>query len=743
MQKKLFWVTVAFLTNPIIWLLGGLTLLTQGFLTYSLIQQPSLPVLAPSISLRNYGREFYYGVSFQRGPDGNAVRVPVSGIPPETVVVKLAESVDPMNPAAELRMWKDLEGVPDLKALRCDGRFNGDLSPLANLTSLESLSLTQYQAATDKQRKLPSLKSLVRLRELEVTSFSVEEIVEAVRDNKALTTLIYRGDIVRDATSDDLQKLSELKQLRVLAVGPFLRWESPEKIRESLASLHRNANLKLLYVGGIRDQTGEQLRAVQQLVPRVVVIPMSAASSVNLTAILGGSLLFMSGMWWLSGAISFSETNFRSLGSMLLPRFAWPHLLFVGFLAVGWIALNTLLFVPRGVPLLTCLSLFLAPIGFLGMGVFVAHSPNPPPAAKLRRFGMFGLFLVVFFSISSSISRHGNFFPLLQYLGIQEELWIEWVRFVYGFHPGIAVVAILLSLYSIARAMLRAPSTYRRLLEAGHVDPSLMGFQKNNPAFEVFGPKREGELPWLWKPLGDEVEQLQNRSPGDRRLEVLGLYSRISGIPRRFWLLMVSIPALGLACLVQVFWGPNDTFPVLAPVFGLLSGMAIYSPIFLVGHWASKGSRLGQEILVRPVERAGIRSLIARGIVRDIAIALLGLTVILIGALFRVWRQNTIPPWDTLVVVGIGMVAAFIIPLFAAYTQFVVTIRQGWLGKVCLFGGGIVVIASSLLSFICFTMCMDNRIHALLAFSILGLLIMISSWLVVITYRRLMTTEFG
>lgn len=746
MMKKLFWVWVSMATNPIAWLLLGLGIVMQLGLAIFL-WNPNTgwfsgsrgDLVRPSIELTDFGPGYYYGYTFERGADGKAVRVPRPGVPAGTNAVRVAQPLNAVGGEEEKRMWSELAGLRAMKSLEIDGPFDGDLSGLADLTGLESLKLEQYVTPTSRERKIPSLKRLSKLRELEVRSFPVGEIVDAVRENEGLTTLIYRGNLSRDVTVDELKKLAELKQVRVLALGPHVKWDQPGVFKEVFSHFRENKNLKLLSAGGVKEFPADRIREIQELIPGCIVVPMSATP--NMLQRFRWGLLAMSGFMWVAGVMACTEAGFRSLGSVMLPGFAMPQLWAAAVLVGSWLALNTFLLCGMGVPLLSALALLVLPAGVFSLAGFQAIPVKPTAGQKwmgLLRVGVvFGVvFGLQFFSMSG-----GKILPLV---GIREELWIEWIRFLYGYHPWPATGGIVLGVWLLVKSGGRAPSTYRRLLEAGHVNPAPMANQQMNPFFDAIGGEKEGELPWMWRPTGEEIERLGELTGTERKKKVWELSTRISSIPRRFWLLMVCIPACGLPVVLQFFQIENGRLPFfLLMVLGVLGGMLPYSLVFLIGHWWSKGSRVGQELLVKPMLRSEMRSLVSRGIWRDMGIAGIGLGMILLGVGMQLWRQGKLPAWDSTGVLGMCLLGVTVVLLFGAFAHSVVTILEGWLGKALLFGGGIGLVGASVGLVMWQALWMDARIDGSLEFLGWGVFLGIGLWMLSRAYRRLIRAEFG
>lgn len=752
MLTKLHRVWVMFITNPLFWLLGSVAIVVQLGFAYTILTSTDGSVLTPANVLTEYGRPFFCAIKTLPPDKQGKPTYWIEPIPHDTIFLNLSNSISTLS---EQDVWQEVKQLPDLRALETDWVFNRDFQPLTELSHLESLRLKPYPGLSvngkteELSPTLPSLKRLTRLRELEVTSIPIGDVVDAVKENPNLHTLVYQGNLLKDAPSEELARIGELKQLRVLSLGPFVRWSDEVALLQTFQELKKNSDLQILFLGDSTEFAPSRRALARNALSEVVVLPLLDVNRGFVPVYLfGGYLLFMTITVWISLSQSQTDLSFRYLGSALLPRYAFPHLLFAGLILSFAVLLNAVLLVAGGIPVLTAFSLLLAPLGLFSLGACRAVNANPTPRSQ-RKQATIALVIFVSIFLTASGVFSGKTGGLTPPRILSESLWIEWVRYLYGFHPYVAVATLLFTAGSLFAACKRAPTTYRRLLEAGAVDPAPMATQQINTTFEWLGPIREGELPWFWRPLGEAIEKsirtasLHGHSHYDPKVP-LALYPQISSIPRRFWLLTALVPPIGMLLLSPVLPSPPHTpLPIVNLCMGILLVMAIYSPVFLVLHWYTKGARLGQEILIRPVSRKMIRTQILQAVVRDTALWVASVLVILGIVFVRASLSNNHVPLDPLACLGGIPIWCSVILIYVSFLQFTVTIRHGWFGAFLVGGGGILVLATFIGAIFWQALWMDGKVNHAFSLFLAAVLMIFSLALVSKAYRRLLTAEFA
>ncbi|MCA9097693.1 MAG: hypothetical protein KDA36_04880, partial [Planctomycetaceae bacterium] len=598
------------------------------------------------------------------------------------------------------------------------------------------------EETAEKGPSLPSLKNLTKLRELEVMGLPLADVVEAVKENANLRTLVYHGDLLKDCTSEEIGRLAELKQLRVLSIGPHLRWSEGSTLRDEFVPFQNHPNLQVLFLGGSEIHR-KSLKQIRGVLPNCVVLSLLNSNLFRVPLIMfSGYLLFMVVMFWISLTQMHNDLFFRYLGAAMLPRYAAPHLLFSGLLLFFWVALNALLLWGSGIPLLAALSILLTPVGFFSLASCRAINPTPSPKSQRKQVAIGAVIFIVVFTFASG-GVTGSWLTASTPRFLMETIWIEWIRFVYGFHPLVCLVSLAAAGYLMFTVIQRAPTMYRRLLEAGVVNPGPINTQQVHMTFEWIGPMREGKLPWLWRPLGDEIDQARDRSVAYDRHSVMSLYNRTSDVPRRIWWIMLTVPAIGSAVLMPFLPEASRSDNPIVICVGILAAMAVYTPMFLVGHWYTKGGRFAQEILVRPVTRTDIRRSILGAMFRDTAIWVASVGVILGAVICRmIYDGEPVPlsPPDLLWMVPLW---GGVVLIYVAYLQYTVTIRHGWMGGFLLGISGFGVVAAIIGAMLWQAWWFDRKVDAISYHSVSGVVLVFAVWIFSRAYRHLLRAEFA
>ncbi|MCA9095109.1 MAG: leucine-rich repeat domain-containing protein, partial [Planctomycetaceae bacterium] len=453
MMNKLYRIWILCVTNPLAWLIGGMAVLTQIGFAYAALSSSGGAFLIPSTVLTDYGNRYICRLKSEPGDVPGMLTIGNEPIPEDTVSLNLSNMIrDP-------KVWEEIKNLPNLRSLETDWMLDQDFRPLTELTNLESLSLKPHPQpfyadknpggeTVEKGPSLPSLKNLTKLRELEVTSLPLADVVEAVRENTNLTTLVYHGDLLKDCTSEEIGRLAELKQLRVLSIGPFLRWSEGNTLRDEFVPFQNQPELKILWLMG-QSLASEDLEQIRGVLPEIVVLSFR-----NLGEILqGGPILFLSGhmlfmvvMFWISLTQMHNDLFFRYLGAAMLPRYAAPHLLFSGLLLFFWVALNALLLWGSGIPMLAALSILLTPVGFFSLASCRAINPTPSPKSQRKQVAIGAVIFIVVFTFASG-GVTGSWLTASTPRFLMETIWIEWIRFVYGFHPLVCLVSLAVAGY--------------------------------------------------------------------------------------------------------------------------------------------------------------------------------------------------------------------------------------------------------------------------------------------------------
>jgi len=747
MMNKLYRIWILCVTNPFAWLIGGMVVLTQIGFAFVALSSSGGAALIPSTMLTNYGRTYHCILKTEPSDVPGVPTIGYEPIPEETVSLNLSNMIrDP-------KVWEEIRNLPNLRSLETDWILDRDFRPLTELTNLESLSLKPHpqpfyagknpeEETAEKGPSLPSLKNLTKLRELEVRSLPLADVVEAVKENANLTTLVYHGDLLKVCTSEEIGRLAELKQLRVLSVGPHLRWSKEEKLQDEFIPFQNHPNLQVLFLDGSEIHL-KSLKQIRGVLPNCVVLSLLNSNIFRVPLIMfSGYLLLMTVMFWISLTQMQNEFFFRYLGSAVLPRYASPHLMFSGLLLVFWVALNALLLCGTGIPLLSALSILLTPVGLFSLASCRAIDPTPNPRNQRKQVAIGAvIFIVVFTFASGGVTR--NWLTASTPRLLTETIWIEWIRFVYGFHPVVCLACLAVAGYLLFTVVQRAPRMYQRLLEAGVVNPGPKNTQQVHLTFEWIGPMREGKLPWLWRPLGDEIERARDRSGGYDRRAAMSLYNRTSDVPRRIWWIMVTVPAIGSTLLIPFIPEASRSDSPIAMCIGILAAMAFYTPMFLVGHWYTKGGRFAQEILVRPVTRTDIRRSILGAMFRDTAIWVASVGVILGAVICRmIYDGEPVPlsPPDLLWMVPLW---GGVVLIYVAYLQYTVTIRHGWMGGFLLGISGFGVVAAIIGAMLWQAWWFDGKVDAISYNGVSCAVLAFAVWVFSRSYRHLLRAEFA
>ncbi len=747
MMNKLYRIWILCVTNPFAWLIGGVVVLTQIGLAYAVLSSSDGSALIPSTALTDYGNRYICRLKTEPGDVPGMLTIGNEPIPEETVSLNLSNMIrDP-------KVWEEVRNLPNLRSLETDWMLDRDFRPLTELTNLESLSLKPYPQPFDagknpggetaeKGASLPSLKNLTSLRELEVMSLPLADVVEAVKENANLTTLVYHGDLLKDCTSEEIGRLAELKQLRVLSIGPHLRWSKGSILRDEFVPFQNHPNLQVLFLGGSEIHR-ESLKQIRGVLPNCVVLSLQNPNIDWVPLFMfSGYLLLMTVMFWISLTQTHNDLFFRYLGSAVLPRYAAPHLMFSGLLLVFWVTLNALLLYGTGIPLLSALSILLTPAGLISLASCRAINPTPSPKSQRKQVAIGAIIFIVVFTFASG-GVTGSWLTASTPRFMMETIWIEWIRFVYGFHPVVCLVSLAVAGYLLFTVVQRAPRMYQRLLEAGVVNPGPINTQQVHMTFEWIGPMREGKLPWLWRPLGEEIERAGDRSGGYDRRAAMSLYNRTSDVPRRIWWIMVTVPAIGSTLLIPFIPEASRSDSPIAMCIGILAAMEIYTPMFLVGHWYTKGGRFAQEILVRPVTRGDIRRSIQGAMLRDTAIWVASVGVILGGVIWRMYFDGKSVPFSPPDLLWMIPLWGGVVLIYVAYLQYTVTIRHGWMGGFLLGISGFGVVAAIIGTMLWQAWWFDGKIDAIFYNGVSCAMLAFAAWIFSRSYRHLLRAEFG
>ncbi|MCA9093570.1 MAG: hypothetical protein KDA68_08800, partial [Planctomycetaceae bacterium] len=219
---------------------------------------------------------------------------------------------------------------------------------------------------------------------------------------------------------------------------------------------------------------------------------------------------------------------------------------------------------------------------------------------------------------------------------------------------------------------------------------------------------------------------------------------RTSDVPRRIWWIMVTVPAIGFVLLLSITSKPpGPDRPLVSMLFGTLAVMAIYTPAFLVGHWYTKGGRFAQEILVRPVTRTNIRRSILGAMLRDTAIWVVSVGVILGAVICRmIYDGEPVPlsPPDLLWMVPLW---GGVVLVYVAYLQYTVTIRHGWMGGFLLGISGFGVVAAIIGAMLWQAWWFDRKVDAISYNGVSCAMLAFAVWVFSRAYRHLLRAEFG